>query len=149
MSQIDHIIKSLQEIVSGTAALATTLPGGLHHGQTLDDLSDLPYGTLLVEQENSQQHTSRVAIVDYFVILKVYVSERVDRAGEIVRVFYQYFNRISGLPSLDATQARFVLISPGAAKVEEDKSERFGKDIIVGSARWLLRIEEFQTEIVA
>ncbi len=147
MPQIDLILKSLKELVSGTAALAVLLPGGLHHGQRVDAASVKPFGTLLIEQENVQKNTSGTDIVDYFVLLKVYVLQDGLRTGEILRIFHAYFDRMSGLPSLDPDLARFSLIFPGTSKVEEDKDEEFGKDIIVGSTRWLLRLEEMQPSI--
>jgi len=148
MPQVDQIIKSLMEAVSGTTALATSIPGGLRHGNRVPGDTVKPFATLLVEEASRQGHSSRVWIVDYVVNLKVYTAERVDQAGQILRTFHKYFDRLSGLDSLDLTEARFLLIAPDSKQtVEEDKSEEFGKDIIVGTTRWLLRIEEFQTAI--
>lgn len=147
MSQIDTILKSLKELFAGQAELVVLLPGGLHHGTRVQLDTVKPFGTILVELDNIQRNTSGTDLVDYFVLLKVYVSEQAGRAGEILRIFHTYFDRISGLPSLDSDLARFLLIFAGTSKVEEDTGEEFGKDIIVGSTRWMLRLEEFQPSI--
>jgi len=148
MPQIDTILKSLKEIVAGEPALVVLLPGGLHHGERVQADVVKPFGTLLVEQENIQRNTSGTDIVDYFVLLKIYVLQDGLRCGEILRIFNTYFNRISGLPSLDPDLARFTCIFAGSKQtVVEDKHEEFGKDIIIGKTRWLIRLLEMQPSI--
>jgi len=148
MPQVETILTSLKSLVAGEPVLAVLLPGGLHHGERVQAEVVKPFGTLLVEQENIQKNTSGTDIVDYFVRLKVYVLQDGLRAGEILRIFHRYFDRISGLPSLDPDLARFLLIFPGSKQtVEEDKHEEFGKDIIVGKTRWLIRLAEIQPSI--
>lgn len=148
MPQIDAILISLKQLVAGEPALAVLLPGDLHHAERVPADTVKPFGTLLVEQEDIQRNTSGTDLVDYFVLLKVYVSQDGLRAAEILRIFNTYFNRISGLPSLDPDLARFLLIFAGQKQnVVKDKDEEFGKDIIIGSTRWLIRLEEIQPSI--
>ena len=146
-SQIDTIVKSLKGIVSGTAALATLLPGGLSHGKRVNPEAVKPFGSLIVEEQKRVFNSSGVSLATYLVTLRVYVSEKIGRAGEILGIFHDHFDRLRSLPSLDEDEAKLVLIFPGKSRINEDDDVVLGKDVILAETDWTIKLAEYQSAI--
>ncbi len=140
--QIHAIVQSLKDITSNTPALATLLPGNLHHGTDASIDAPRPFGLLNVVQTESIGNSSGVRLVSYLVTLTVIVDERVTRIGNILDVFSGHWSRITSLPSLDPDLARFVAIAPTDAELGETEDENLGKDTLLGVTAWELKLSE-------
>ena len=140
--QIRNLMKSLRESFSSTPQLAVLLPGDLHHGDRANRDAIKPYGLLTVTLKEEEEDTSGWSVVDYDVVLRVYVSMDSDRAGEICRIFHSYWDRLADLSALVVSEARLLLIHPGPSKVIEAPEDEFGRDIIEATTSWLVKLQE-------
>ena len=150
--QLHGIVQSLKEIAAanpmaaalGDAGLASTT---LHYGTRASRIALRPFGLLMVHEVERIKNSSGVALVAYEVSVQVLVDQRVNVAGDILAVFHRYWDRITSLPALDAAVARLVLIHPGDTEIGEAPEEDFGKDVILGTTTWTIKISEHQPEL--
>jgi len=145
--QAHNIAKSLKEITAATEALVEAIPGGLHHGSRAMLSATPPFGLLEVEKIDDEHNTSGVSLTTYRATLTIVVNERVGNVGDILAVFHSYWDRIATMDGLDATAAKFLLIHPEGGDIGEAENDELGKDTILGSSSWIIRLSEHQTEL--
>ena len=150
--QLHGIVQSLKTIASqdpmaaalGDAGLASV---DLHYGTRASRTALRPFALLMVHEVERVKNSSGVALVAYEVSVQVFVDQRVNVAGDILATFHKYWDRIASLPTLDADVARLVLIHSGDTEIGEAAEEDFGKDVVLGTTTWTIKISEHQPEL--
>lgn len=146
--QLHGIVQSLKQIASEdpmAAALVTAgLSGGIHYGTRAQRDASRPFALLMVNEVDREKNSSGVALATYEVSLQVIVSQRVNVVGNILACFHQFWDRVVSLPALLSTEAKLVLIHPGGTEIGEAAEEDMGKDVIIGTTTWTLKISEHQ-----
>ena len=145
--QIHEIARSLKEVTADTPELATLLPGGLHYGARASLGAVRPFATFYVDETERRYNSSGVSLVTYEVTLTVVVNEKIGTTGQILAMFHRYWDRLVSLPTLDADLAKLILIHPGSSELGEAADEDLGKDVILGSTTWTIKLSEHQPEL--
>lgn len=141
MSLNHLIVKSFKEIVAGNATLNADLPGDLCYGRA-DTRTNRPFAAMTVLEKNREYNSGGGSLVEYEVTIRVYADQRTRTVGQILADLAAVFNRLESLPAVPDDRGELICCVPIGGPIEDDDAEEFGKDVVTGSAAWLLLIEE-------